>query len=105
MLPIKIIVIIAFTFAWETDTERVRMWPQNYVFFLRLFGSDKDEDALHNSTLGPQHTVYFRPKKMSTSEEGSSLGAIFWSKWELLSKAHKVILAARIPIETDILIH
>ena len=50
------------------------------------------------------HTVYFRPKKMSKSEEGSSLGAIFRSKWELLSKAHKVILAARIPIETDILI-
>ena len=53
---------------------------------------------------GAVHTVYFRPKKMSKSEEGSSLGAIFRSKWELLSKAHKVILAARIPIETDILI-
>ena len=40
---------------------------------------------------GSGHTVYFRPKKMSKSEEGSSLGAIFRSKWELLSKAHKVI--------------
>ena len=49
-----------------------------------------------------KHTVYFRPKKMSKSEEGPSLGAIFRSKWELLSKAHKVILAARIPIDRKI---
>ena len=49
---------------------------------------DKEKCVEYRST---QHTVYFRPKKMSKSEEGSSVGAIFRSKWELLSKAHKVI--------------
>ena len=40
----------------------------------------------------------FSAKKMSKSEEGSCRGVISRSKWQLLSKAHKVILAAPSPM-------
>ena len=45
-----------------------------------------------------RHTVYFLPKLMSKSEEGSCRGVISRSQWQLLSKAHKVILAAPSPM-------
>ena len=45
--------------------------------------------------LGPQlHILYFRPKQISKSEEGSCRGVISRSQWQLFWKAHKVILAA-----------
>ena len=50
MLPIQIIVIIAFTSAWETDTERVRI-----CFFLKIVWMwQRWRFSLHNSTLGLQ---------------------------------------------------
>ena len=71
---------------WEDCAKACSTWDECDAF------------GFQEVAMDPQHTVYFLPKLMSKPEEGSCRGVISRSQWKLLSKAHKVILAASSPM-------